>query len=87
MTSARALEGATRLSAHVLAIAASVGTVEPGKVADLVLLDADPLADSRNTRRIAAAVVRGRAFERPGLDEVLAAALRAPHLRTNDWLR
>jgi imidazolonepropionase-like amidohydrolase len=36
------------------------GTVEPGKIADLVLLDADPLADIRNTRRIAGVIVNGR---------------------------
>lgn len=51
MTPAQALEGATRPSAHFLAIADSVGTVQPGKVAHLILLDADPLAGSRNTRR------------------------------------
>ena len=39
----------------------TLGTVEPGKVADLVVLDADPLADIHNTQRISAIVVRGQA--------------------------
>lgn len=38
----------------------SIGTVETGQLADLVLLDANPLADIRNTRRIAAVVANGR---------------------------
>lgn len=40
-----------------------LGTVEPGKAADLVLLDANPLTDIRNTRRIAAVVANGRLFD------------------------
>ena len=40
--------------------AQDLGTVEKGKIADLVLLDADPLQDIRNTRRIAAVVAGGK---------------------------
>jgi imidazolonepropionase-like amidohydrolase len=40
----------------------SAGTIAPGKVADLVLLDANPLRNIRNTRRIAAVIVNGRAI-------------------------
>ncbi|GII75343.1 amidohydrolase [Sphaerisporangium rufum] len=54
------------------------GTIERGKVADLVLLAADPLRDIRNTTRIEAVVVRGRLIDeerrRRMLDDVLAAA-------------
>jgi imidazolonepropionase-like amidohydrolase len=51
-----------------------LGTVEEGKVADLVLLDANPLVDIRNTQKIAAVVVRGRYLARKELDGLLAGA-------------
>ena len=47
------------------------GTVEAGKTADLVLLDADPLADIYNTRRIAGVVVNGRWLGPRDLQEML----------------
>jgi hypothetical protein len=56
-------------------------------VADLVLLDADPLADITNTRRITAVVLRGNLFRRSDLDAVLAAVKAMPDQRVNDWLR
>jgi hypothetical protein len=49
----------------------------PGKRADLVLLEADPLADIRNTRRIAAVVVRGRLLSKPDIDRITSAHRRA----------
>lgn len=53
------LQAATREPARFLGLS-DVGTVEVGKVADLVVLDADPLDDIRNTRRIEGVAVRGR---------------------------
>jgi ankyrin repeat protein len=50
----------------------SMGTVERGKVADLVLLDANPLQDIRNTQRIAAVVAGGRIFQSAALQKMLA---------------
>jgi len=47
------------------------GTVEKGKRADLVLLDANPLDDISNTQKIAGVVVRGRYFDRSNLDTIL----------------
>jgi predicted nucleic acid-binding protein len=58
-----------------------------GKVADLVLLDADPLVDITNTRRIAAVMLRGRLFRRGDLDALLAAVAAMPDRRVNDWVR
>ncbi len=50
-----------------------VGRISPGYAADLVLLDADPLAEIANTRRIDAVFVDGRLFRRKELDRMLAA--------------
>lgn len=54
------LAAATLGNARVLQAEDRIGTVEPGRLADLVLLDADPLEAIRNTRRIAAVVRAGR---------------------------
>jgi imidazolonepropionase-like amidohydrolase len=47
------------------------GTVEKGKRADLILLDANPLEDINNTRDISGVMVRGRWFNKADLDEML----------------
>ncbi|WP_086820472.1 amidohydrolase family protein [Allokutzneria sp. NRRL B-24872] len=74
----RALRAATLEPARYLGREADLGTVEPGKLADLVLLDADPLRDIANTSRIDTVVVRGRVLDRAErgrmLDDVLKAA-------------
>ena len=64
---------ATRNGARSLGIESEVGSVAPGKIADLVILSADPVADIRNTRRIAWVMQSGR-FARPA--ELLPARLR-----------
>lgn len=71
LTPMEALQAATRNPAQFLG-EKDLGTVQQGKLADLVLLDADPLADIRNTTKIAAVVVRGRLMEREALDHLLA---------------
>jgi imidazolonepropionase-like amidohydrolase len=50
---------------------ASFGSVEPGKIADLVLLSANPLEDIRNTRKISIVVANGHIFDRAALDQIL----------------
>ena len=72
-----ALRAATLGPARFLNATDSLGTVAPGKLADLVLLDADPLADIHNTARIRAVVAGGRLFDRDALDALLAGAERA----------
>jgi imidazolonepropionase-like amidohydrolase len=67
-----ALRAATRDPARFLGRENDLGTVEPGKLADLVLLDADPLADIHNTTKIAAVVANGRLLPRQELDRMLA---------------
>jgi imidazolonepropionase-like amidohydrolase len=82
-----ALARATRVPAEWLGLADSVGTVEQGKVADLVLLDANPLRDITNTRRIAAVFLRGRLFQQDDLDALLAQVAAARDQGVNDWVR
>jgi cytosine/adenosine deaminase-related metal-dependent hydrolase len=60
MTPLEALQASTRNAAEFLGRLADVGTVEVGKKASLVVLEADPLADIANTRRVAAVVLNGR---------------------------
>lgn len=60
LTPMEALQAATRNPAEFLGRLGSLGTIERGKIADLVLLDADPLADIRNTRKIHAVLIGGR---------------------------
>ena len=67
---AAVLRAATLSPAEYFALDAHYGTVEEGKVADLVLLDANPLDDVRNTRRIHAVVFNGNLYDRPALDRI-----------------
>jgi amidohydrolase family protein len=67
LTPFEALRAATLESARFFGLADSLGTIAPGRVADLVLLDANPLADIRHTRRIAAVVANGRYLDRAAL--------------------
>lgn len=71
------LRAATYEPAAYLGMLDSAGTVEPGKVADLVLLDGNPLDDIANTRRIAAVVANGRLLA----GDARARLLRAPSER------
>jgi imidazolonepropionase-like amidohydrolase len=73
ITPLQALRAATLEPARALGVADSLGTVAPGRVADLVLLEADPLRDIRNTSRIAAVILDGRLLERAALDALLEA--------------
>jgi hypothetical protein len=59
-TPMEALQAATRNPARYLGKLQDLGTIEPGKLADLVLLDANPLDDIRNTRKINMVVLRGQ---------------------------
>ncbi|WP_157245039.1 amidohydrolase family protein [Nonomuraea typhae] len=74
----RVLQAATRNAARFLGTLGDLGTVEEGKLADLVVLDGDPLADIGNVRRVHSVVLGGRMItpddRRRMLEEVERAA-------------
>jgi imidazolonepropionase-like amidohydrolase len=74
LTPLEALQAATRNPARFLGKETAWGTVEQGKMADVVLLDANPLENIRHTRAIRAVVLNGRLLDRPTLDALLAQA-------------
>jgi imidazolonepropionase-like amidohydrolase len=66
-----ALQTATRNPADYLGLIDMVGTVETGKKADLVLLEANPLENISNTKRISAVIVGGRLIPKASLEKML----------------
>jgi imidazolonepropionase-like amidohydrolase len=76
-TPIEALRSATLAPAKFFGIDGKTGSIAPGKRADLVLLDADPSRDIRNTRLIHAVLVDGRLLRRRDLDAVLRDAAAA----------
>lgn len=76
-----ALQSATRNAADALGVDDDFGSVVAGKRADLVLLDANPLEDIRNSERIDVVVLGGRLLTRDRIDDIKGAALRT--LRPN----
>jgi imidazolonepropionase-like amidohydrolase len=71
LSTAQALQATTTRPAQILNLSATSGSIDPGKNADLVLLDADPLRDIRNLRRVRAVVLAGRLLRREQLDASL----------------
>jgi imidazolonepropionase-like amidohydrolase len=71
-----ALRGATIIPSRNMRLADCCGQMAPGQRADLVLLDANPLQDIRNTTRIRAVLLNGRYLDRTALDALLATAQR-----------
>lgn len=67
LTPAQAIRAGTGGAAAILGADKDLGTIEVGKRADLILLDGDPLADIRNTRRIWQVVQNGRVVDRPAI--------------------
>jgi imidazolonepropionase-like amidohydrolase len=69
-----ALQTATINPAIVLGVEKNYGTIESGKIANLVLLDADPLKDIANTQKIAGVVLKGKFINRLELKKMLGEA-------------
>lgn len=72
LTPMQALQTATLNPARFLGTERDFGTIEAGKVADLVLLDANPLDDIANTKKIASVIYGGKLYPRSELDRMLA---------------
>jgi imidazolonepropionase-like amidohydrolase len=72
------LRAGTRSPAIALGVPESFGTVTPGKRADLLLLEADPLADIRNVWKRAGVVLAGRWLPAAELEAQLARYVDAP---------
>jgi imidazolonepropionase-like amidohydrolase len=70
LTPLQALRAGTLNPARYFGWERDLGTVEVGKLADLVLVEANPLASIRNTRRIRLVVANGRVFDRAALDRL-----------------
>lgn len=86
LTPLEALRTATLNPARYFEKTSEFGTVAKGMAADLVLIDGDPLADIRNTRRISAVVSNGRYLDRPALDALLANAERLARSGKHDLI-
>jgi hypothetical protein len=74
LTPMESLQAATTNPARFLGMERDLGTTEKGKIANLVLLDADPLADIHNAARISVVFLSGKEFDRPVLDQMLKSA-------------
>jgi imidazolonepropionase-like amidohydrolase/glyoxylase-like metal-dependent hydrolase (beta-lactamase superfamily II) len=77
LTPYQALMTATRNPAEFLSQSTEWGTLEPGKRADFIMLDANPLADIRNTLRIDAVGIGGRLLPKPELERMIRAGATA----------
>ena len=73
LTARQALEAATLAPARFLEVDKKLGTIEKGKLADMVLLDDNPALDIRNVRKVRGVFAHGRYLSRPEIDGLLHA--------------
>jgi imidazolonepropionase-like amidohydrolase/Tol biopolymer transport system component len=78
MTPVEALRAGTIESARSLGYDKDIGSLEAGKLADLVVLDADPTANIRNSERIAKVMINGRLFDAATLNEEVTGNRKRP---------
>ncbi|MCB0533608.1 MAG: PD40 domain-containing protein [Lewinellaceae bacterium] len=80
MSTHNALKVATILGAEAIGLNKDLGSLEPGKLADLLVLDANPLEDIRNSNTIRYVMKNGRLYEGDTLDEIYPTPRKAPDL-------
>ena len=70
MSPIEALAAGTIVPARSLGMVADIGSIEPGKLADLVVLDADPSVDIANSDKISRVMLGGRMYDALTMNEV-----------------
>ncbi len=85
LTTTEVLHSATRLPAFWLGLGDKTGTIEAGKFADLILLDANPLADIKNIRKIAGVFVNGRWLDKKKISYMLADLAKRNSAAKDKW--
>ncbi len=78
MTPIEALGAGTREAARSLGMERDIGSLEPGKLADLLILDADPSADIRNSEKIRQVMLGGRLYDAATMNQLAPAAILRP---------
>lgn len=81
MTPFEALKAGTWNGAKYLGLDADVGSLEPGKLADLVVIDGNPLADIRESEKVLYTVINGRLYDAATMNEIG----NHPALRPKYW--
>ena len=72
MTALQAIRSATLNGAMHLGMAKEIGSLEAGKLADMIILDANPLEDIRNTEKIKYVIINGRVFDSETMNETIS---------------
>jgi Tol biopolymer transport system component len=80
LTPMETLRAATLHGAEIVGLAQDLGSIEPGKLADLVVLDESPLEDIRNTNTVRYVVKNGEVFEASTLDRIWPSPKKLPPL-------